>query len=97
MNDHMNPSQPSQKHILIAKRRMSYLLLLLLVLFFIKATISFPFVDHTSLFQNLIYSLVVTLPFIIINIIFIVLTGKDLVQKHKRHPIVVQGENVTDE
>lgn len=61
-----------------AKRRMSFYLLALLLIFFIEAGITFPFVDHASRFQNILYGLIVTAPFIIINIIFIILTGKDL-------------------
>jgi hypothetical protein len=61
-----------------AKRRMSYFLLALLLIFFIEAGITFPFVDHTTRFQNILYALIVTAPFILINIIFIILTGKDL-------------------
>ena len=61
-----------------AKRRMSLFLLALLLIFFIEAGITFPFVDHVSRLQNILYGLIVTAPFIIINIIFIILTGKDL-------------------
>ena len=85
MNDQMATSK-TPEIILKAKRRMSYFLLLLLILFLIKAVISFPFVDHTSISQNFIYSLVVTLPFVIINIIFIILTGKDLAQTKTQKP-----------
>ena len=62
---------------------MSCLLLLLLALFFIKAAVSFPFVDNASIFQNLIYAVLVTFPFVIINIMFIILTGKDLAKENR--------------
>lgn len=61
-----------------AKRRMSFYLLAFLLILFVLAGVTFPFVDHTAPFQNIIYGLIVTAPFIIINVIFIVLTGKDL-------------------
>ena len=64
-----------------AKRRMSYFLLALLLIFFIEAGITFPFVDHTTRFQNILYGLIVTAPFILINVIFILVTGKDLKKK----------------
>lgn len=64
--------------VLKAKRRMSVFLLILLLVFFAAAGLTFPFVDHASRVQNILYGLAVTAPFAVINIIFIVLTGKDL-------------------
>jgi hypothetical protein len=61
-----------------ANRRMSYYLLAFLLILFILAGLTFPFVGHSDRFQNVLYGLVVAAPFIIINIVFIILTGKDL-------------------
>ncbi len=61
-----------------ANRRMSYYLLAFLLILFVLAGLTFPFVDHSDRVQNVLYGLVVAAPFIIINIVFIILTGKDL-------------------
>jgi hypothetical protein len=61
-----------------ANRRMSYYLLAFLIILFVLAGLTFPFVDHTAQSQNILYGLVVAAPFIIINIVFIITTGKDL-------------------
>jgi hypothetical protein len=61
-----------------ANRRMAFYLMAFLLVLFIMAGMTFPFVDHVSRLQNILYGLVVTSPFIIVNIVFIVLTGRDL-------------------
>jgi len=80
MNAYSNSNEPTTEIALRAKLRMSYFLLLLLLIHFIEAFITFPFVDHTTNTQNVVYGLIVTAPFIIINIIFIALIRKDLSQ-----------------
>ncbi len=67
-----------QETALRAKLRMSYFLLLLFVIHIIEAYVTFPFVDHTSTAQNVVYGFIVAAPFYTINIIFIVLTRRDL-------------------
>jgi len=61
-----------------AKLRMSYFLLLLFVIHIVEAYITFPFVDHTSTMQNVLYGFIVAAPFYTMNILFIVLTRRDL-------------------
>jgi hypothetical protein len=61
-----------------AKLRMAYFLLLLFVIHIVEAYITFPFVDHSSTAQNVVYGFIVAAPFYTINIIFIVLTRRDL-------------------
>lgn len=75
MSPHPEDNSPAA---LRAKRRMSYYLLAFLLIMFIQAGITFPFVDHTTRFQNIVYGIIVTAPFIIINVAFIILTGRDL-------------------
>ena len=71
-------TEHNHRAMLKAKRRMSFLLLALVLIFLIEAGITFPFVDHTTRLQNVLYGIIVTAPFIFINLAFIVLTGRDL-------------------
>ena len=66
-----------------AKLRMAYFLLLLFVIHIVEAYITFPFVDHTTTTQNVVYGFIVAAPFYTINIIFIVLTRRDLATARK--------------
>ena len=61
-----------------AKLRMSYFLLLLFVIHIVEAYITFPFVDHTTSAQNVVYGFIVAAPFYTINILFIIVTRRDL-------------------
>lgn len=61
-----------------AKLRMAYFLLLLYIIHIVEAYITFPFVDHTTTAQNVIYGLIVAAPFYTITIFFIILTRRDL-------------------
>ncbi len=78
----MSPEQNADQNVpeiaLRAKLRMAYFLLLLVAIHIVEATITFPFVDHTTAAQNVIYAFIVTAPFCAINIIFIMLTRRDL-------------------
>jgi hypothetical protein len=78
----MNPAehgdQESLEASLRARLRMAYFLLLLFIIHIVEAYITFPFVDHTSTAQNVVYGFIVAAPFYTINIIFIIVTRKDL-------------------
>jgi len=69
-----------------AKLRMAYFLLLLFVIHIVEAYITFPFVDHTTTAQNVVYGFIVAAPFYTISIIFIVLTHGDLASIRKESP-----------
>lgn len=75
-----NVNEPTQKTSLMARQRMAFLMLLFLFIHFIEAYITFPFVDHTTKGENLIYAFIVTAPFVIISIIFICLVRRDLLK-----------------
>ena len=78
----MNPAQQADptglETQLRAKLRMAYFLLLLFVIHIVEAYITFPFVDHTTAHQNVVYGFIVGAPFYTITILFIVLTRRDL-------------------
>ncbi len=78
----MNPAGPADptdlETALRAKLRMAYLLLLLFVIHIVEAYITFPFVDHTSSAQNVVYGFIVAAPFYTINLLFILITRRDL-------------------
>jgi hypothetical protein len=78
----MNPADPAEpigpETALRAKLRMAYLLLLLFVIHIVEAYITFPFVDHTSSAQNVAYGFIVAAPFYTINLLFILVTHRDL-------------------
>ena len=79
MDPERKSSAISPQITLHAKLRMSCFLLILFVIHLIESYITFPFVDHTSSIQNVIYGLAVGVPFIIINIVFILLTRNDMI------------------
>jgi hypothetical protein len=78
MNPVAHTDSQGLENALRAKLRMSYFLLLLFVIHIVEAYITFPFVDHTNTAQNVLYGFVVAAPFYTINLIFIVLTRRDL-------------------
>ncbi len=81
----MDDNEPkTEETALRAKLRMSYLLLLLFAIHMVEAYITFPFVDHTNTFQNLVYGFLVTAPFYTINLIFIGVTRRDLASLQRR-------------
>ena len=86
----MNPataSDPIQvEAALRAKLRMAYFLLLLFVIHIVEAYITFPFVDHTNTGQNVVYGFIVAAPFYTVNIIFIILTRRDLAAVQQGRP-----------
>jgi hypothetical protein len=61
-----------------AQLRMAYFMLLLYVIHLVEAYITFPFVDHTTVGQNVTYGLIVAAPCYITIIIFILVRRKDL-------------------
>jgi hypothetical protein len=86
----MKPSGPvdpkGQETALRARLRMAYLLLLLFVIHIVEAFLTFPFVDHTSHAQNVVYGFVVAAPFYTINILFILITRRDLAEVRRERP-----------
>jgi hypothetical protein len=58
--------------------RMAYFMLLLFAIHLVEAYITFPFVDHTTVGQNVVYGLIVGAPCYITIIIFILIRRKDL-------------------
>jgi hypothetical protein len=78
MNQAGQPDRERLEVALRAKLRMSYFLLLLFVIHIVEAYITFPFVDHTTSAQNVVYGFIVAAPFYTINIIFIIVTRRDL-------------------
>ena len=78
MNSAGHTDQENLEVALRARLRMAYFLLLLFVIHIVEAYITFPFVDHTSTAQNVVYGFIVAAPFYTINIIFIVVTRRDL-------------------
>ena len=78
MNQTEHSDQEDLEGALRAKLRMAYFLLLLFVIHIVEAYITFPFVDHTSTAQNVVYGFIVAAPFYTINIIFIIVTRRDL-------------------
>lgn len=83
MNPAANADPSRLETALRAKLRMAYFLLLLFVIHIVEAYITFPFVDHTTTSQNVTYGFIVAAPFYTINIIFIVLTRRDLAAVRK--------------
>jgi len=86
----MNPTEKTDptglETALRAKLRMAYFLLLLFVIHIVEAYITFPFVDHTTTAQNVVYGLIVAAPFYTISIVFILLTRRDLAAIQKESP-----------
>ena len=78
MRPFQNADPSEHESALRAKLRMAYFMLLLFVIHIVEAYITFPFVDHTSTAQNVIYGFVVASPFYTINILFILLTRREL-------------------
>jgi hypothetical protein len=71
---------------------MAYFLLLLFVIHLVEAYITFPFVDHTDTVQNVVYGIVVAAPFYTINILFILLTRRELSAiRDSSHPMPSDG------
>lgn len=70
--------------VLRAKFRIGLLMLLLLVIYMIEAYITVPFVDHTTSVQNVGYGFVVTAPFYVTVVIFILVVRKDLSSSTKK-------------
>ena len=64
--------------------RMGCLLLLLWAIHLLEAWITFPFVDHQNNRQNLVYALVVTAPYLLTLITYLVLTRRDLARLNPR-------------
>ena len=69
-----------------AEFRMGFFLILLLAIHLLEAWITFPFVGHQDNVQNLTYGLLVTAPFALTVIAYLVLTRGDLRALGKRHP-----------
>ena len=78
MNQTEHSDQVDLEGALRARLRMAYFLLLLFVIHIVEAYITFPFVDHTNTAQNVVYGFIVAAPFYTINIIFIIVTRRDL-------------------
>ena len=78
MNPATSPDPTQAEAALRAKLRMAYFLLLLFVIHIVEAYITFPFVDHTTTGQNVAYGFIVAAPVYTINILFIILTRRDL-------------------
>ncbi len=70
--------------VLRAKLRIGLLMLLLFVIYIIEAYLAFPFVDHTTSAQNVGYGFVVTAPFYVTVIIFILVIRKGLTSSTKK-------------
>jgi hypothetical protein len=60
-----------------AKMRMAYFLLLLFVIHIVEAAVTYPFVDHTSTGQNVVYGFIVAAPFYTVSILFLIITRRD--------------------
>ena len=86
----MNPMEQADpaglETALRARLRMAYFLLLLFVIHIVEAYITFPFVDHTTRVQNVVYGFIVTAPFYTITIFFIILTRRDLAAVRNQSP-----------
>jgi hypothetical protein len=82
--EQVDPAGPETA--LRAKLRMAYLLLLLFVIHIVEAYVTFPFVDHTTRVQNVVYGFIVTAPFYTITIFFIILTRRDLAAVRNQSP-----------
>jgi hypothetical protein len=78
MNSEEHADQENLEAALRARLRMAYFLLLLFVIHIVEAYITLPFVDHTNSGQNVVYGFIVAAPFYTINIIFIIVTRRDL-------------------
>jgi hypothetical protein len=44
----------------------------------VEAAVTYPFVDHTSTAQNVVYGFIVAAPFYTISILFMIITRRDL-------------------
>ncbi len=76
----------SLETVLRAKLRMAYFLLLLFLIHIIEAAVTFPFVDHTTRTQNVIYGFIVAAPFYTICILYILLVRGDLAAARRETP-----------
>ena len=86
MGKEQNTDQNVPAIVLRAKLRMAYFLLLLFLIHIVEAAVTFPFVDHTSRVQNVVYGFIVTAPFYTICILFILLVRRDLGALQKESP-----------
>jgi hypothetical protein len=73
-----NEGRETLEKALRAKMRMAYFLLLLFIIHIVEAAVTYPFVDHTSTGQNVVYGFIVAAPFYTISILFIIITRRDL-------------------
>ncbi len=75
--EHNTPAADSQS-ILKAKFRLGLWLMVLFLSMMIYASITYPFVGHTTTIQNITYGLLVTIPFWGCTIIYLVCAYRDL-------------------
>jgi len=78
MNNTHNRDESEPRTVLQAKLRMALFLLLIFIINIVEAHLTFPFVDHTTSTQNVVYGLVVTAPFYVALAAFMVVIWKDL-------------------
>jgi hypothetical protein len=56
----------------------AYSMLVLFLIHIVEAYITYPFVDYTTKFQNVVYGFGIGSPYLIICIVFIILRTRDL-------------------
>ena len=67
-----------------ARLNMGIMLLVFWLLLLFQAYLTFPFVEHTSSIQNVIYGVIIGLPFLILVLTYIHRARKDLVSFSKK-------------
>lgn len=70
--NNIHTQQPESQTVKKAEFRMGLWLMLLYLAFLVLAFLTFPFVGHTTSIQNLIFSVMVTAPFWICLLLYII-------------------------
>ncbi len=87
MTTEQNAQTADSQSVLKAKFRLGLCLMALFLPMMIYAAITFPFVGHTSKMQNVTYGILVSMPFWISLVIYIVLAYRDLSSSKEGHPV----------
>jgi type III secretory pathway component EscU len=69
-----------------ARLRLGVLLFAFWVMLMIEAYLTFPFVQHVSKIQNLVYGFIVGIPFLVLVITYLVLARRDMAQYREKEP-----------
>ena len=63
-----------------SRYRLGMLLFAFWLVTLISAYLTFPFVEHTTKMENVIYGIIVSIPFLVLSIIYLFVVQKDIVE-----------------